>query len=104
MTGERRWWETPFLVTPCTRCSPSGEEGAATEGGIVVTVERDNCPAEREREVDQTRQGFRLTRGPGQGYCQDDLVSEGFSLILAFSVIRKGFEGSRLPVVGKVPG
>ena len=48
MDGEKRCWETPFLLTPCTRWWPSGE-AAATEGGIVVTAKRDNCPAERER-------------------------------------------------------
>ena len=47
------------MLTPCTRWWPSGE-AAATEGGIVVTVKRDNCPAERERGVEQTRKGSRL--------------------------------------------
>ena len=58
----------------------------------MVTAKRDNCPAERERAVEQTRKGSRLRvvkESPRQGYCQDDLVSEGLSLILALNVIRK---------------
>ena len=71
----------------------------------MVTAKRDNCPAERERGVEQTRKGSRLRvvkESPRQGYCQDDLVSEGLSLILALNVIR--FEGLRLPVLQEVPG
>ena len=76
--------------------------GGSDRGG-----DRGNCQegqlSRRERGVEQTRKGFRLTvdqESLGKAIAKMTWSSSSSPSI----VIRKGFEGSRLPVVQEVPG